>query len=270
MRSLTLAASRANSSRRADPAAPLSRDRSAHSRRRLETLTVVRFGTRRFRHYISVMSSGETPEEWDARLRDRSQELQQQYDSAAEQGDSDGMKGVEDERDKVAQEYDDLARLLDDIAAERDLLALQRDIAASQRDRARRQESDDVDPGWSDRFLSGTDRDRAAVDRAAAFEDRKRAGRDRAAAASARAASAQDRADAARSQRQSSEVIAQLGDALASRTVIGQATGILIERFKITPDEAFQLLIQASQRRNIKLREVARIVVETGQAPGDI
>ncbi|WP_229071604.1 GAF and ANTAR domain-containing protein [Actinoplanes sp. DH11] len=52
--------------------------------------------------------------------------------------------------------------------------------------------------------------------------------------------------------------------AISMRDVIGQAKGILMERYKITGDQAFQLLARTSQRANIKLAEVARYLVETG------
>lgn len=63
--------------------------------------------------------------------------------------------------------------------------------------------------------------------------------------------------------------IEALSGALASREVIGQAQGILIERERITADEAFGVLRRASQHMNIKLREVARYVVDTGEIPPD-
>jgi GAF domain-containing protein len=49
----------------------------------------------------------------------------------------------------------------------------------------------------------------------------------------------------------------QLREALASRDVIGQAKGILMEREGVTADQAFDILRRASQRSNIKLRELA-------------
>jgi transcriptional regulator with GAF, ATPase, and Fis domain len=52
--------------------------------------------------------------------------------------------------------------------------------------------------------------------------------------------------------------------ALDSRDVIGQAKGILMERFKITSADAFDMLITASQDFNRKLRDVAAEVTETG------
>lgn len=57
----------------------------------------------------------------------------------------------------------------------------------------------------------------------------------------------------------------QLHEALSSRDVIGQAKGILMERLRITPEDAFDTLRRASQRLNLKLREVAEKLAETGE-----
>jgi GAF domain-containing protein len=56
-----------------------------------------------------------------------------------------------------------------------------------------------------------------------------------------------------------------LAEALLNRDIIGQAKGILMERHKISADQAFQLLVAASQRRNIKLSEIANRLTETGE-----
>jgi AmiR/NasT family two-component response regulator len=56
--------------------------------------------------------------------------------------------------------------------------------------------------------------------------------------------------------------------ALESRAVIDQAKGILMERYKLTADQAFQLLAGASMQTNTKLRTVAEDLVLTGQLPG--
>lgn len=56
--------------------------------------------------------------------------------------------------------------------------------------------------------------------------------------------------------------------ALFSRDVIGEAKGILMERFKLTPDAAFDVLRTSSQRLNLKLRDVARGITETGELRG--
>lgn len=55
----------------------------------------------------------------------------------------------------------------------------------------------------------------------------------------------------------------QLNDAIAARKEIGQALGILMERYKIQEDRAFQFLVRASSTSNLKLREVARELVDT-------
>jgi GAF domain-containing protein len=56
--------------------------------------------------------------------------------------------------------------------------------------------------------------------------------------------------------------------ALESRAVIDQAKGVLMERCKLTADQAFQLLAGASMQTNTKLRTVADELVRTGQLPG--
>ena len=50
--------------------------------------------------------------------------------------------------------------------------------------------------------------------------------------------------------------------ALLSRATIEQAKGILMGAQHCTPDEAFDLLAQASQRESLKLRDVALRIVE--------
>ncbi|HEY6745814.1 MAG TPA: GAF and ANTAR domain-containing protein [Mycobacteriales bacterium] len=52
--------------------------------------------------------------------------------------------------------------------------------------------------------------------------------------------------------------------ALDHRDLIGQAKGILMERHKVTADEAFRLLVRASQTLNVKLRELAAELAATG------
>jgi GAF domain-containing protein len=53
--------------------------------------------------------------------------------------------------------------------------------------------------------------------------------------------------------------------ALESRAVIDQAKGILMERHKLTADQAFQLLSETSQRANRKVRQIAEDLVRTGE-----
>ena len=61
--------------------------------------------------------------------------------------------------------------------------------------------------------------------------------------------------------------VEHLEQALSSRELIGQAQGILMERERITPDQAFDVLRRASQHLNVKLREVAQRLVDTGERP---
>jgi GAF domain-containing protein len=53
--------------------------------------------------------------------------------------------------------------------------------------------------------------------------------------------------------------------ALDSRAVIDQAKGVLMERFKLTPDQAFQALTRVSMETNTKVRDVAARFVATGE-----
>jgi len=55
--------------------------------------------------------------------------------------------------------------------------------------------------------------------------------------------------------------------ALVTRELVGQAQGILMERERITAEQAFGILRRASQHLNVKLREVAQDLVDTGERP---
>jgi GAF domain-containing protein len=63
----------------------------------------------------------------------------------------------------------------------------------------------------------------------------------------------------------------QLNEALGTRQVIGQAVGILMERYHLDGHRAFNFLIRTSQTGNVKLRDVATELVratEERNAPG--
>lgn len=60
----------------------------------------------------------------------------------------------------------------------------------------------------------------------------------------------------------------QLHEAIATRQRIGEAVGIVMERYTVSEQQAFAVLKKASQDQNIKLRELARTLVETGEMPG--
>jgi GAF domain-containing protein len=62
-----------------------------------------------------------------------------------------------------------------------------------------------------------------------------------------------------------SQQISQLTQALDTRDLIGQAKGILMERFKITAQQAFLLLSRASSELNIKLHDVAEQLTVSGE-----
>jgi hypothetical protein len=59
----------------------------------------------------------------------------------------------------------------------------------------------------------------------------------------------------------------RLATALETRTVIGQATGMLMERFGLDADASFNVLRRLSSHRNEKLRDVARQLVTTRALP---
>jgi len=53
-----------------------------------------------------------------------------------------------------------------------------------------------------------------------------------------------------------------LQDALISRKTIGQAIGIVMERYGLNEDRAFDFLVRTSQDGNVKLRTVAQNIVD--------
>jgi putative methionine-R-sulfoxide reductase with GAF domain len=54
---------------------------------------------------------------------------------------------------------------------------------------------------------------------------------------------------------------------MSNRDVIGQAKGILMERFKFTADQAFGVLVRTSSLTNRKLSDIAEELTATGQLP---
>lgn len=66
----------------------------------------------------------------------------------------------------------------------------------------------------------------------------------------------------------SAETEDQLHSAVESRMVIGQAQGILMERFALSPANAFAVLSRISQNANTKLVAVAEEIVRTRKVPG--
>jgi GAF domain-containing protein len=62
---------------------------------------------------------------------------------------------------------------------------------------------------------------------------------------------------------------ANLRRAMKSRELIGQAMGILMERHRVTASQAFDVMVHASQRTNVKLRSIAEELVRTGSLPSN-
>jgi AmiR/NasT family two-component response regulator len=60
---------------------------------------------------------------------------------------------------------------------------------------------------------------------------------------------------------------AQLEHALASRIVIEQAKGILAERYRLTVDEAFEVLRGASRSNRIRIHALAEAVIDSPRTP---
>jgi hypothetical protein len=61
---------------------------------------------------------------------------------------------------------------------------------------------------------------------------------------------------------------ARLTGAMDTRDLIGQAKGILMERHRLGADEAFALLVRASQDTGRKLRDVAEHLAASGELAG--
>lgn len=63
----------------------------------------------------------------------------------------------------------------------------------------------------------------------------------------------------------SAQRLDDLGHALGSRTVIGQATGVLMERYGLNPVVAFAVLTRVSSQDEVKVRDLAARLVRTGK-----
>lgn len=65
----------------------------------------------------------------------------------------------------------------------------------------------------------------------------------------------------------SAQKVDQLESAVVSRTVIGQAQGIVMERYGLDDAAAFEVLKRLSQHSNVRLAEVAAEIVRTRRVP---
>lgn len=61
--------------------------------------------------------------------------------------------------------------------------------------------------------------------------------------------------------------IQNLREAVRTRGMIGQAVGIVMERYKLTDDRAFAFLTRLSQHSNMKLRAIAEQIIATSEQP---
>lgn len=66
----------------------------------------------------------------------------------------------------------------------------------------------------------------------------------------------------------SKELAEQLRSAMASRAVIEQAKGVLMERHRCSAADAFAALVELSQTTNKKLRVVAQTLVDASTRGG--
>ncbi len=62
------------------------------------------------------------------------------------------------------------------------------------------------------------------------------------------------------------EEIDQLKEAVASHAVVDQAIGMVVALGRVTPDQGWEVLKDVSQHTNIKLRNVAELILLWGRA----
>ncbi|MEU1532339.1 ANTAR domain-containing protein [Streptomyces fagopyri] len=65
----------------------------------------------------------------------------------------------------------------------------------------------------------------------------------------------------------------QLKQAVRSHAVVDQAIGVILAVGRLTPDQGWDALRSISQNTNVKLRQVAELIVDwarTGRLPGEI
>ncbi|MCX4853109.1 ANTAR domain-containing protein [Streptomyces canus] len=65
------------------------------------------------------------------------------------------------------------------------------------------------------------------------------------------------------------EEIGQLKEAMVSHAVVDQAIGMVVALGRVTPDQGWEVLKDVSQHTNIKLRNVADLIIIWGRS-GDI
>ncbi|MFB7501351.1 ANTAR domain-containing protein [Streptomyces sp. NPDC056161] len=69
------------------------------------------------------------------------------------------------------------------------------------------------------------------------------------------------------------EEVDQLKEAVTSHAVVDQAIGMVVALGRVTPDQGWAVLKEVSQHTNIKLRQVAELILiwgRTGDMPSEI
>lgn len=69
------------------------------------------------------------------------------------------------------------------------------------------------------------------------------------------------------------EEVHQLKEAVTSHAVVDQAIGMVVALARVTPDQGWAVLREVSQHTNIKLRNIAEMIVvwgRTGELPPEI
>jgi len=63
------------------------------------------------------------------------------------------------------------------------------------------------------------------------------------------------------------DTVEHLTQALETRSTIGKALGILMQRLDIDDEQAWSYLVRCSQNKNRRVRELACFIVETRELP---
>lgn len=108
--------------------------------------------------------------------------------------------------------------------------------------------------------VASVDEDRAVI-RARAVRARSDASRIRGSTSEAHGDSAEQMLAAMRSE------VMQMRQALHSRATIEQAKGIVMERYGLSADHAWNYLVRTSQQHNTKLRDLAEELVQSVERP---
>ncbi|MFE1443647.1 ANTAR domain-containing protein [Streptomyces sp. NPDC058739] len=69
------------------------------------------------------------------------------------------------------------------------------------------------------------------------------------------------------------EEVQQLKEAVTSHAVVDQAIGMMVAMGRVDPEQGWTVLREVSQHTNVKLRQVAELILlwgRTGEIPGEI